>query len=199
MNIPGWSLNNNEVARFFFQQAAESYAAKTGDPRNVGVIGAAIFNEKDPTPDYMRGVVLGDRGGFTLPEGPASPVFQSFYCNTVGSPVPISDSTCTVSPDSATYDSNPVERERGVEKRTKGKIDVASEIGTGFGKAQTFRVQDVTFERVSPTPDETMEITYDSRKGLEKRGVDLNYKPTVTRPNPFPGDNHCKPPLGWEG
>jgi hypothetical protein len=214
LNVPGWSLNNDEVARFFFHKAAESYAAKTGKPRNVGVIGAAIFKEKPTHHSLLRGVTL-DMGGYSDPNGTGGtakgPVFQTFYCNTSGG-VPGPETTFTSSSHAAPGEVNcnavmdsctvePSEVERGVQasNQVKGQIETASEIGTGFGRRQGFRVQEVSFERENQNPDEVMEITYDTRKGLEKRGVDLNWRPTVARPSPFPGDSHCKPPAGWNG
>ena len=48
VDVPGWRLNNNEVAQFFFSAPHESYAAKMDTPNNIGVIGCAIFEEKQP-------------------------------------------------------------------------------------------------------------------------------------------------------
>jgi hypothetical protein len=46
LDIPGWRLNNDEVAKFRFGKSAKSYAAKKGKALNVGVIGVAVFEEK---------------------------------------------------------------------------------------------------------------------------------------------------------
>lgn len=46
VDIPGWRLNQREVAHFFFGSLPEAYAAQMGKPTNIGVIGAAIFFEK---------------------------------------------------------------------------------------------------------------------------------------------------------
>jgi len=43
--IRGWRLNNQEVAKFQFGRLNESYASQMGKPRNIGVIGAAVFTE----------------------------------------------------------------------------------------------------------------------------------------------------------
>lgn len=48
VDIPGWRLNNREVAQFFFSASYESYAARMDTPNNIGVIGCAIFEEKQP-------------------------------------------------------------------------------------------------------------------------------------------------------
>jgi hypothetical protein len=48
IEIPGWRLNDKEVASFFFSSLPEAYAAQMGKPTNIGVIGAKFFYEKLP-------------------------------------------------------------------------------------------------------------------------------------------------------
>ena len=49
--IPGWRLDNEEVAKFFFTGRNDSYAAQMGAPADVGVIGCAVFHERIEFPD----------------------------------------------------------------------------------------------------------------------------------------------------
>jgi hypothetical protein len=44
--VDGWRKNMEEVAAFYFTSLPESYAARTGRPDNVGVIGVALFREQ---------------------------------------------------------------------------------------------------------------------------------------------------------
>ena len=44
--VDGWRKNMSEVAEFNFTNLGDSYAARTGRPNNVGVIGVAVFREK---------------------------------------------------------------------------------------------------------------------------------------------------------
>jgi hypothetical protein len=44
--IAGWRKSNAEVAAFEFTAAPHSYAARTGRPGNIGVIGVALFRER---------------------------------------------------------------------------------------------------------------------------------------------------------
>lgn len=44
--ITGWRKTHQEVAAFTFTASPESYAARTGRPANVGVIGVALFRER---------------------------------------------------------------------------------------------------------------------------------------------------------
>ncbi|MFL6678049.1 MAG: hypothetical protein ACJ8IK_06880, partial [Burkholderiaceae bacterium] len=43
--ITGWRKSDNEVAAFEFTALSDSYAARTGRPQDVGVIGVAVFRE----------------------------------------------------------------------------------------------------------------------------------------------------------
>ena len=46
--INGWRKSLDDVAQFVFTDLGDSYAARTGRPRNVGVIGIAVFEEARP-------------------------------------------------------------------------------------------------------------------------------------------------------
>jgi len=47
VEIDGWRKNMDEVAAFYFTALPDSYAARTGRPDNVGVIGVALFRERE--------------------------------------------------------------------------------------------------------------------------------------------------------
>ena len=57
VEIDGWRKSMDEVAAFYFTALPDSYAARTGRPDNVGVIGVALFRERErPMPmegDYL--------------------------------------------------------------------------------------------------------------------------------------------------
>ena len=48
--IDGWRKSLDDVAQFVFTDLPDSYAARTGRPDNVGVIGIAVFREARPLP-----------------------------------------------------------------------------------------------------------------------------------------------------
>jgi hypothetical protein len=58
--IVGWRKSEAEAAAFYFTALPDSYAARTGRPQHVGVIGAAVFRERaapvpyDPSPFLGR-------------------------------------------------------------------------------------------------------------------------------------------------
>jgi hypothetical protein len=49
LEIDGFRQSHDAVAAFRFARVADSYAAQTGDARNVGVIGIAFFSERGDT------------------------------------------------------------------------------------------------------------------------------------------------------
>lgn len=46
-DITGWRKSNDEVAQFVFSSPRDSYAERTGRGDNLGVVGIAVFNERD--------------------------------------------------------------------------------------------------------------------------------------------------------
>ena len=48
--ITGWRKSMSDVAAFVFTAVPDSYAARTGRAENVGVLGLAVFAERQPPP-----------------------------------------------------------------------------------------------------------------------------------------------------
>lgn len=46
VNIQGWRKDLRRTAAFYFSDPADSYAARTGRPNDLGVIGVALFEER---------------------------------------------------------------------------------------------------------------------------------------------------------
>lgn len=51
--IAGWRKDMSEVAAFYFTALGDSYAARTGRPDNVGVIGVAVYEEYVAPPPVL--------------------------------------------------------------------------------------------------------------------------------------------------
>ena len=49
-DLSGWRKSDTEIAAFTFAPLPQSYAARTGRPGDVGVIGMAVFKERIPDP-----------------------------------------------------------------------------------------------------------------------------------------------------
>ena len=54
VRIDGWRKSMDDVAAFYFTALPDSYAARTGRPDNVGVIGIAVFSERIPHPVVLQ-------------------------------------------------------------------------------------------------------------------------------------------------
>ena len=54
VQIEGFRRNLDEVAEFRFGSVSNSYAARTGTDRNVGVIGVAFFDERGSSPPWLE-------------------------------------------------------------------------------------------------------------------------------------------------
>jgi hypothetical protein len=77
--VAGWRKSLDEVAAFYFTKHRNSYAARTGRPFDVGVIGVALFREKASCCDYgwREQDAMGDRAaGAAAPES-VPPELQS--------------------------------------------------------------------------------------------------------------------------
>lgn len=64
VGIDGWRKSLDQVATFYFTRLKDSYAARTGRPQNVGVIGIALFREQAPCCEDRRSA---DRLGAAAP------------------------------------------------------------------------------------------------------------------------------------
>ncbi len=57
LEVKGWRKDLSRTAAFYFTSLPDSYAARTGRPDNVGVIGAALYRKKRPEPELELGAL----------------------------------------------------------------------------------------------------------------------------------------------
>jgi hypothetical protein len=69
--IRGWRKSRERIAAFEFTAVPDSYAARTGRPDNIGVIGVALFREA-PRPKMQASPGPGDRREQPAPAAEAS-------------------------------------------------------------------------------------------------------------------------------
>jgi hypothetical protein len=74
--VDGWRKSMDEVAAFYFTALPDSYAARTGRPDDVGVIGVALFREAERAP-YLEQEATGRRVGPDAAAAPPSPTARS--------------------------------------------------------------------------------------------------------------------------
>ena len=195
--IAGFRQSFSEVAAFRFTSPHASYSARMGTPENVGVIGVAVFPERE-------------RAKLIARPAPA-PRWDDGYRNRSQEGAPAMEDRA---------DSAHAERERSVgglgsapasqpaydEAKRKGASAEPSSaaaapskdnLGTEYGESLASSVQEVAFERADRTrPSAIMTLRYDDREGLLARGIALE-RPPVRRPcgpDPFPSNHRFAPP-----
>ena len=135
--ILGWRKSLAQTAAFYFTALPDSYAARTGRPENVGVIGVAVFRRK-----AEQAIA------------PSAP---------------------------------PVRRERS--DAASSAATEEARLGTGHGRREDSAVRQVSFERATAQPAETVTLYYDSYRNLVAQGVIRPSRPAIAPgPLPFPGD-----------
>jgi len=159
VEISGWRKSLERTAAFYFTDLGDSYAARTGRPGNVGVIGVAVFKEKQPPITYRP---FRDKVAADAPSGRAE------------SPAPAANAQSAPA--------QPNERER-----SDAAGSLASKLGTGHGRSETSYAQRVRFERASDSPAETVAVHYDRRENLIAMGVLPSPRYAQRVPDPFPG------------
>jgi len=157
--ITGWRKSNSEVAAFTFTASPNSYAARTGRPGNIGVIGVALFREKQREIAYVA------------PEVSAPPP----------SPAPTSSATSAPARDRAASSGRSSSEPYMSEAVTRPKL------GTGHGARESSFVVNVEFERLQPQPNEVIRIRYDSLDNLVAMGIIERPHSIVPAADPFPG------------
>jgi hypothetical protein len=161
VNIEGWRKSMDDVATFYFTRLKDSYAARTGRPDDVGVIGVALFREYRPYRPCCAGRREGASPGVVAPPEVSGEM---------------QDDSAELSRDAASNS-----------ERRAQKAESESKLGTGHGHRESSPAQYVDFRRASTTPDETIVIYYDSRRNLVAQGV-LPQRAWYAdrRPDPFP-------------
>ena len=172
--INGWRKSLDEVAQFNFTALPNSYAAQTGRPANVGVIGVAVFNERRA---QWRAK---DEIGRATPPAPSAqaPMEERESADSMAGAAP------SVAAKSAA---------RGQES-SKARGEPRERLGTGHGEREWSRVTQTTFDRASERPAEQIAIWYDSYQNLAARGIVPQRPIARAEPNPFPNGFVADPP-----
>lgn len=178
--IDGWRTSDNSVAKFFFTSPEKSYAELSDKGENIGVIGVAVFEEKQNTviiQQHYEKVYPLVKPWQPYPDYPYSPWWGGgTYTGGLISSVTMLSS---LSADTGSLKSD--------------NANNMQAIGAGFGDEKNAPVTTVSFDR-KDTPSAVFEIFYNTREQLKNLGVIFN-KPVYVTPSAFPADNgYCKPP-----
>ena len=199
-DIAGWRKSDSAIAAFEFAALEASYAAQTGRPANVGVIGAAMFLEKpaappptqsspprspDPRIGQMgsadqRAESASDRSAAV----PASPSLAGAMAAAKAAPESRRSSVM--------QDAEPRADKRADKRAENGADAISERLGTAHGQREWSVTTRTAFERLSSSPQATVEIAYDSWARLVAAGVIAapTAAPTAAaQARAFPGDD----------
>ncbi|MEP7329801.1 MAG: hypothetical protein ABI777_11355 [Betaproteobacteria bacterium] len=187
VEIVGWRKSMERTAAFYFTDLGDSYAARTGRPQNVGVIGVAVFQAK-----VRSAVWRSDR--LARDQAPMESDAQGAAKNESRAEVPATAQAPASAPVQAPAPAQMRERASAADAMTSEvKKDSAAKslgkLGTGHGRNEDSRVSLVNFERASSSPNDVVTVQYDRRENLIAMGVLPEPRPYYARrePNPFPG------------
>ena len=201
VDIDGWRLSDSRAAAFRFSSVADSYAARMGNAREVGVVGVAVFPERVfrprpiPVPPPCC-IDLDRRDGYGYEDAA-----EAERKSTSQPPAP-----------AAAAEAGPMASAGAA--RGKASADYAPSrrerpgLGTEFGEAVTSHIQEVDFVRANPgAPSVILGVRYNDHDGLVAMGVN------VDGVYPWPGDTdlrrtadpfpksprrYATPPAGWQ-
>lgn len=163
VEIRGWRKSYADIAEFYFTDLPDSYAARTGRPDNVGVIGVAAFRERRPVPvPYAQPDVY-------APPYPASPAMAERDAAKASAGGAAADA-------SGAY---------GRRSESAPANAAAQQLGTGHGERRYDPVAQTAFERDSSRPNQVLAIYYDSLDALAARGI-ISTRRYAQQPQAFP-------------
>ncbi|MCI2262199.1 hypothetical protein [Xanthomonas indica] len=192
--IAGWRKSSEDVAQFVFTDLDDSYAARTGRPRNVGVIGMAVFDEARAWPDAALSDANADTDKLaTEAARAATPGIPA--PNAV--PAPAAAAGIPERSAAAPLAATPAADARASAREGNAPAAMQQRLGTGHGAREWSPSRVTEFQRASDVPMQRTEVRYDSRARLVARGVlprDLPPPRVAVAPNAFPGDYVPDPP-----
>lgn len=181
VEIAGWRKSLERTAAFYFTDLGDSYAARTGRPNNVGVVGVAVFREKTPPVVWRK---RPDR----IASNDAAAERRDAAADAL--PVPPMAAAPPATAGSGMADAAPGARQESAAESVgtvaKSARALGSPLGTGHGRNEASYAQRVAFERASTIAAEGVAIQYDRRENLIAMGVIPGPRYAQQRPDPFP-------------
>lgn len=176
--IQGWRKSDQQVAAFYFSHSEDSYAARTGRPRDIGVIGVAVFREREPQPQppILRN---------SEAQKSATPAAEAGGADTADRAAPAMPPPS--SPAAAAAPNASVAAESRQATAPAAPAPVAPRLGTGHGALERSVTRTTEFHSASSSPAQIIRIRYDSYANLVAQGVIRAPQPAVQpAPRPFP-------------
>ena len=174
--IDGWRKNTNQVAAFEFTALPDSYAARTGRPANVGVIGVATFSEK------LRVMPIARAPAASASAAPDESRRQAAPGDAIPPPAP---AATPAEPSNSEFDAT---RFKLSDRNMAKPSQPSGRIGTGHGQLEESQIEYVAFQRAQTAPNEIVTIHYDRLENLIAMGIVPPTEAIARAPsaNPFP-------------
>lgn len=179
ITIDGWRLSNNEVAEFYFSSPEDSYRKRKGMGNNLGSIAIAVFREKEKKTYIHWPSITYPIDDLPKPQKPwKEPNVGSQYTFESGS-----------------IELSSMNQSNCFYATSATSARAAQDLGTGFGETKRSEVTSVSFDR-EYQPDVVLEMFYNSRKQLEKIGIDFDRQSLyISETNSFPNEKgFCERP-----
>lgn len=191
LSIRGWRKSLKRVAAFYFTEHANSYAARTGRPHNVGVIGVALFRKRVDEgahigPGAPRAGTPGKVEESPFPDDRERARASVGRADNAHEPAPFAGAGPAPGEASAEAPGSAARQDSARERAYAPEPLAAksSSLGTGHGRSRTSHARYTSFERASEHPAQIVAIHYDTYRNLVRLGV-LEMPRIAT---PFPGE-----------
>jgi hypothetical protein len=185
--ITGWRKSDAEVAAFTFTPSPNSYAERTGRPANVGVIGVAIFRERQVQP--LEPVPSIGRLSSGVPGSAASDSSQ-LRDSTMGAgrAAELNAAASAYAADKKSAAALPFTGAPAMPAPLQAPLArlTSPKLGTGHGEREYSYVSHTEFSRLQSQPNEVIRIRYDSLDNLFAMGIVKRPQPPAPMGNPFP-------------
>lgn len=179
VTIEGFRQSLDHVAAFRFTDVGDSYSSRWGTPQHVGVVGVAVFKERQRRPH---------------PPAPIAtrPYYEPYYGDYDAGGAEKSAERQRPAESAPAPEASAPSGGAAYRDDARGYGRTSQQIGTQYGETTHSAVREVTFERRSKRrPDVVMTVYYDTKDNLRARGVPVDpyYYPPPPPPHdprPFP-------------
>ncbi len=182
VDIDGWRISQSEAAAFRFSSVPNSYAARIGSAREVGVIGVAVFPERYVPP-------------IAYPRPYAAPRAEGeLYDKAAPAAPPPADAEAS--------GAAPPAKAESASPRSSARRG----LGTEYGESVSSPIYEVEFVRANAArPAALLGLRYNDHDGLLAMGIPVDDEPCASEADlrlsadPFPvvDRRYAPPPAGW--
>lgn len=176
--VDGFRQSMSNVAAFRFTTPGDSYTGRRGTAQHAGVVGVAVFRERDYHPPVA------------MAPPPAPRPWE--YDGDARAP----RAEARKSAETSAADEAPMGAGRGAVAQPRSRpAPTQNNLGTRYGESQYSPVVEVPFRRArTSSPDQILAMYYDDAQGLQNRGIPVYSYATPPSPDPFPAERRFAQP-----